>query len=155
MQTSNFRIVPLPTEVAETARRQAAAGAPDHAVETADAPIGYPCRHCLQWAQPGEKVVLFPYASIPPGHPYAESGPIFVHAEKCERYAATEKYPANFRQHRVLRAYDAGHAMIDAVVLESDPPEMTIAQLLENPRTAFLQARSSLRGCYTFSIERA
>ena len=155
MQTSNFRIVPLLTEVAEAARRLAATGAPDHAVVTADAPTGYPCRHCLQWAQPGEEVILFPYASIPAGHPYAESGPIFVHAEKCARYAATTEYPDNFRSHRVLRAYNGKNDMIDAVALENGKPESVIAQLLENPETAFLQARSSTRGCYTFRIERS
>lgn len=155
IQTSNFKIVPLPTEVAEAARRQAGAGEPDHALVTADAPTGYPCRHCLQWAQLGEQVVLFPYESIPAGHPYAESGPIFVHAEKCEPYAAVEEYPASFRSGRVLRAYNRNNDMIDAVALENDQPENTIMKLLENPETAFLQARSSTRGCYTFRIERS
>ena len=83
MKTSNFRIVPIQTEVAETARRAAKAGAADHAIVVADSPHGYPCRHCLRFAKPGERVILFPYASIPAGHPYSEIGPIFVHAETC------------------------------------------------------------------------
>lgn len=155
MQRSKFRIVPLPTEVAEAARREVAKGAPDHAVVTADAPTGYPCRHCLQWAKPGQEVILFPYASIPAGRPYAESGPIFVHAETCPRYAAPERYPVDFRRHRVFRAYNAGHNMIDAVVLQDEEPEAVIARLLENPEATFLQARSSTHGCYTFRIERS
>jgi hypothetical protein len=154
MKTSDYRVVPLPSEIAETARRAARAGAPDHAVLTADSPTGYPCRHCLQWAQPGEEVILFPYQSVPPGRPYSESGPIFVHAEPCPAYAATDKYPANFRSHRVLRAYNATNDMIDAVVVENDQPEPVIAQLLENPATAYLQARSVTRGCYTMRLER-
>src|SRR5437588_6236101 len=28
---------------------------------TADSPRGYPCRHCLRWAQSGERVILVPY----------------------------------------------------------------------------------------------
>src|SRR5437016_14640761 len=40
-------------------------------------------------------------------HPYSEIGPIFVHAEPCKRYSATCEYPADFRNGRVLRAYDA------------------------------------------------
>ena len=35
MKTSNFRIVPLPTEVANAARQATTAGVPDHAVITA------------------------------------------------------------------------------------------------------------------------
>jgi Protein of unknown function (DUF1203) len=154
MKTTNYRVVPLPTEVAEEARRAAQAGASDHAIAEADSPTGFPCRHCLQWAQPGERVVLFPYASVPPGRPYSESGPIFVHAEACERYAATDRYPENFRSHRVLRAYDSDHNMIDAIVVSDDQPEAVIEKLLRNPATSFLQARSVSRGCYTFRIER-
>ena len=155
MKTSNFRIVPLPTDVANAARQAAAAGVPDHAVITADSPTGYPCRHCLRWAKVGEHVILFPYASILPGRPYSESGPIFVHAESCKRYAVTEQYPADFRGSRVLRAYSSNDDMIDAAVVSDNNPEPVIARLLQNPETAFLQARSVTRGCYTFRIERA
>src|SRR5688500_6885498 len=94
MKTSNFRIVPLQTEVAEAARAAARAGAPDHAVVTADSPRGYPCRHCLRWAEPGERVILFPFAAIAPGRPYSESGPIFVHEDSCERYGAVGTFQA-------------------------------------------------------------
>jgi hypothetical protein len=154
MKTSTFRIVPLGTEVAETARRAAEKGASDHALITADSPGGFPCRHCLQWAQSGERVILFPYASIPPGLPYAESGPIFVHAEPCQRYDAVHEFPANFRTGRVVRAYNSDHDMVGAEVVNGSEPEAIIEKLLENPETSFLQVRSASHGCYTFRVER-
>jgi hypothetical protein len=154
MRRSNYRVVALPSEIAEAARRAARAGAPDHAFITADSPTAYPCRHCLHWAQPGERLVLFPYASIPPGRPYSESGPIFVHAEDCPPYESTDRYPEDFRSHRVLRAYNSKNDMIDAIVVADDQPEPVIEKLMQNPATAFLQARSVTRGCYTFKIER-
>jgi hypothetical protein len=120
-----------------------------------DSATGYPCRHCLRWAQPGERVILFPYASIPPGHPYSETGPIFVHAERCERYGATGEYPADFRNGRVFRAYDANYNMIDAEVANGNDPEAVIEKLLQNSKTAFVDARSVTRGCFTFRIQRA
>src|SRR5437762_784785 len=40
MKNSNFRIVPLATEVAASARRMAASGAPDHAMVVANSPDG-------------------------------------------------------------------------------------------------------------------
>ena len=150
-----FRIVPLRSEVAEQARRAAESGAKDHPVITADSATGYPCRHCLSWAQPGQRVVLFPYASIPAGHPYSEIGPVFVHAEKCERYSATDEYPADFRNGRAFRAYDANYNMIDAEVANGKDPEAIIDKLLRNPQTAFVDARSATHGCYTFRIQRA
>jgi hypothetical protein len=154
MTTSNFRIVPLRPEIAEAARTAAEAGAADHRVVMADAPRGYPCRHCLRWAQPGERMVLFSYAAIPPGRPYSESGPIFVHAEACERYRATDQYPADFREGRVFRAYNSNRDMMDAEVANGSEPEAVVEKLLQNLETAFVDARSVSRGCFTFRIER-
>src|SRR6266542_2729775 len=154
MKTSTFRIVPLPTETAEKARRMAASGASDHAIVIADSPRGYPCRHCLRFAQPGERVVLFPYQAIPAGHPYSENGPVFVHAESCERYAATHEFPADFREGRVMRAYNSKFDMIDAEIVGQSEPEPVVEKLLQNPETAFVDARSVTRGCFTFRIQR-
>lgn len=154
MKTSRFRIVPLRTEIAEAARREAEAGAPDHVFVTADSPGGFPCRHCLLWAQPGERLILFPFAAIAPGRPYSESGPIFVHAEPCEQYAKTNEYPLEFREGRVVRAYNARHDLIAAELANGDGPEAVIERFLQQPETAFVHVRSASRGCYTMKIER-
>lgn len=155
MRNSTFRIISLPTEIAEAARRAVKAGAADHALLTADSPGSSPCRHCLQWAQPGEHVILFPYAAIPSGHPYSETGPIFVHANPCQRYSATNEYPADFRNGRVFRAYDSNYNIIDAQVMNGSEPEAVIERLFQNPDTAFVDVRSVTHGCYTFRIQRA
>ena len=154
MKTSIFRIVSLATDVAETARHVAASGAPDHTVIVADSPEGYPCRHCLRFAKPGERMILFPYASIPAGHPYSEIGPIFVHEQPCGRYSATGEFPPDLRRGRVMRAYNSNCDMIDAEVVNGSDPEAVIEKLLEKPETAFVDARSVTRGCYTFRIQR-
>jgi hypothetical protein len=154
MKTLNFRVVPLSTEVADSARRRATMGAQDHVFVTADLPLAFPCRHCLRWAKPGERLVLFPFSAIPPGYPYSESGPIFVHAEPCARYGATNEYPAEFRNGRVFRAYDSSKRIIDAQVANGTPPEGVIEHLFGNPDTAFVHARSVTHGCYTFAIAR-
>ena len=155
MQASTFRIVPLPSEIADAARHSLNAGAADHALVTVDSPESSPCRHCLRWAQPGERVILFPYAAIPSGHPYSETGPIFVHADRCQRYSATSEYPAEFRNGRVFRAYDSNYNIIDAQPVNDTEPEVVIQRLFENPKTAFVDARSLTRGCFTFRVQRA
>ena len=99
-------------------------------------------------------MVLFPYEAIPVGHPYSESGPVFVHAGSCERYAATHEFPADFRNDRAFRAYDADYNMIDAEVGNGGEPETLIEKLLQNPKTNFVDARSITRGCFTFRIQR-
>ena len=154
MKTSSFRIVPLATEIVDAARRTVNAGSADHALITVDSSESSPCRHCLRWAQPGERVILFPYAAIPSGHPYSETGPIFVHANECQRYAATNEYPPDFRNGRVFRAYDSNCNIIDAQVANGSEPEVVIENLFQNPDTAFVDARSVTRGCFTFRVLR-
>lgn len=131
-----------------------ARGAADHRLVTADSPHGYPCRHCLRWAQAGERMILFPFAAVPPGRPYSETGPIFVHAEPCERYAATDEFPAAFREGRTIRAYNSDHDMIAAEIANGEGPEAVIERFLQKPETAFVHVRSSTRGCFTMEIER-
>jgi hypothetical protein len=155
MKTSSFRIVSLPTEIADAARRAANAGALDHALITVDEPESAPCRHCLRWAQPGERVILFPYAAIPSGQPYSETGPIFVHASECQRYSAADEYPDDFRNGRVFRAYDSKYNIIDAQIVNGSQAEVVIKSLFQNPDTAFVDVRSVTRGCFTFRVQRA
>jgi Protein of unknown function (DUF1203) len=155
MKASTFCILPLPTEIAEAARHAVGAGASDHAIVSADSPGSSPCRHCLRWAQPGERVILFPYAAIPSGHPYSETGPIFVHADECQRYSATNEYPADFRNGRVFRAYDSKYNIIEAEIVNGSEPETVIESLFQNPDTAFVDVRSVTHGCFTFRVQRA
>jgi hypothetical protein len=155
METSRFQIIPLPTEIADAARRAVNAGAADHALITVDSSESSPCRHCLRWAQPGERVILFPYAAIASGYPYSETGPIFVHANECQRYSATNEYPADFRNGRVFRAYDSKYNIIDAQVANGSEPEVMIESLFQNPDTEFVDVRSITRGCFTFRVQRA
>jgi hypothetical protein len=98
-------------------------------------------------------MVLFPFAAIPAGHPYSEAGPIFVHADRCERYASSE-YPAAFHNGRVIRAYDSRPSIIAAEVVNGNEPEAIIEKFLQNPDTAFVHIRSASHGCYTMQIER-
>ncbi len=100
-------------------------------------------------------MILFPFASVPPGRPYSETGPIFVHADSCERYSDASTFPADFSRGRVLRAYNSKYDMIDAAVVYGDEPEAVIEKLLENPETDFIHVRSATRGCYTMGIKRA
>jgi hypothetical protein len=154
MKSLTFKVIPLPTEVAEAARRAAERDVPDHEIVIADAPTGFPCRHCLQWAKPGDRMILFPFAAIPAGRPYSESGPIFVHAESCERYSTTDEFPADFRGGRSIRAYDSDRNIIAAEVVNGSEPEAIIEKFLRKPETAFVHVRSASHGCYTMRIER-
>jgi hypothetical protein len=66
----------------------------------------------------------------------------------------TDEFPPDLRQGRVMRAYNSNYDMIDAEVVNGSEPEAVIEKLLEKPETAFVDARSVTRGCYTFRIQR-
>jgi hypothetical protein len=149
-----FRFIPISTEVAEAARRGVAENKPDHRLVTVDSPHSAPCRHCLRWAQPGERVILFPFNAVPDGHPYSETGPIFVHADGCERYQQEDQYPSEFQTGRVFRAYNSRYDLIAAELPNGDSPEAVIEKLMENPETTSVHVRSASHGCYTFKVER-
>src|SRR5438093_801403 len=87
--------------------------------------------------------------------PHSETGPIFVHANECQRYSATNEYPADFRNGRVFRAYDSNYNIIDAQVMNGSEPEVVIETLFQNPDTAFVDVRSVTHGCFTFRVQRA
>ncbi|HMD03101.1 MAG TPA: DUF1203 domain-containing protein [Candidatus Baltobacteraceae bacterium] len=117
---------------------------------------GGPCRHCLRESQPGERLALTGYRPFDAPNPYAETGPIFLHADGCERYAAQSVLPENYRTRPlVLRAYDARHWIADAKLAAPGAFEETLAALLAGEGVSYVHARHVAYGCYAFRVERA
>lgn len=118
---------------------------------------GKPCRHCLGYIASGEPALLLAYRPFPKLHAFAETGPIFLHAEPCVRYAAQEQLPPNLDSpDYIVRGYD--HA--DRIVYGSGEVTATediIARaydLLEQPQIAYLHVRSARNNCYHCRIDR-
>src|SRR5258706_16433311 len=89
-----IRIVAIPTEAAKAVRatlRAPVYGFPAHAeVATDDAP----CRHCLRIFVAGnDRRILFIYDRFAGVESLPQPGPIYVHAEACERYAEQNGFP--------------------------------------------------------------
>lgn len=116
---------------------------------------GTPLRCCLREADAGERVVLIAYRPASIGGPYAEVGPVFVHADGCEGYAASDRYPEGFRhRQQLLRAYDARGRQVENVVVDGVRAELAISDLLGRADVAFVHSRNVLAGCYMFAITR-
>ncbi len=45
-----------------------------------------PCRHCLRDVPAGEPFLILAHRPFTEAQPYAETGPIFLHAEPCQRH---------------------------------------------------------------------
>jgi hypothetical protein len=118
---------------------------------------GAPLRCCLREATAGEAVALIAYQPSTLGGPYAEIGPIFVHAEACAGFADPGCYPEAFRhRQQVLRVYDAHGIQVYDLnrIVEGQDAEAAITDLLARPQVSFLHSRNVLAGCYMFGITR-
>jgi hypothetical protein len=157
MTTATFMVSAIPPSELERIR---ARGADDldnplipGVVQDGEKP---PLRCCLREALPGERVVLISYRPPHPGGPYAEVGPVFVHADRCEGFSPHSGYPAGFRHRRQLfRAYGRGGEQVHNQIVEPADVDAVLAQLLSRPEVEIVHSRNVLAGCYMFAINRA
>jgi Protein of unknown function (DUF1203) len=117
---------------------------------------GAPLRCCLRDSRPGERITLASVSPPGPAGAYAETGPVYLHAEDCAG-PGTAGYPADFRSRRqVFRAYgDDGSLLGGELVEAGDGQEAVAERLLADPAVAFLHSHNVIHGCYMFAIRRA
>jgi hypothetical protein len=70
---------------------------------------GAPLRCCLRRSTPGEPIYLIAYRPFTMPGPYAEVGPVFVHARPCPGYRETGAYPAAYRDWPLRRPHHQVH----------------------------------------------
>ena len=105
----------------------------------------------------GEPLLLFSYKPFDRPAPYQEVGPVFLHADGCDRYASDDGFPSDFGQRPlVLRPYDQNdNIQGPQVFAEPGSAQRAACALLDDPTVAYVHARSRASGCYLFRIERA
>jgi hypothetical protein len=114
---------------------------------------GNPCRACLRLTPAGTPLLLFAHQPFRTGGPYAERGPVFIHADACDAYATVDAFPADFNGRPLtLRGYSAEGRIVDAAVAPPGGALETLAALFADPRVAFVHARSPSWGCYDFEV---
>lgn len=119
---------------------------------------GYPCRHCLSDIGDGKPYLTLAYRPFPALQPYAETGPIFIHAEECPRYAGESVPPIlESSPDYILRGYGHDDRIVygtGAVTLRENV-EARAAELLARPDIAYVHVRSARNNCYQCRIDRA
>ncbi len=156
MTGTGFRVEAIPADDLERVRARGVDDFGNTVEPFADTTGGAPLRCCLRDARPGERIALIAYRPAAVGGPYAEVGPVFVHAEACAGYAETDRYPEGFRgRNQLLRAYDARGRQVENVVVDAAAAERAIAGLLQRPDVAYLHSRNVLAGCYMFAVHPA
>lgn len=155
---SRFRCLPLP---AETARRFRATGRDDRGLplhrRVADGP-GFPCRHCLCLALPGETVLLGSYDLPHPQGTYWTPSPIFLHERDCAPFTATDEVAPIVLANGLVsvRAYDAAEMCLYELgqVCEGQAVEAPLRRALDDVRTRFVNIHTARPGCLLTAVEK-
>ncbi len=119
---------------------------------------GIPCRSCLCDVKAGEPYLLLAHRPFPAAQPYAETGPIFIHAEPCHSHTETQTLPEMIavRKQMLLRGYDADNRIVEGSgqIVASETLADTARHLLTDPRISYLHVRSATNTCFQCCIER-
>jgi len=119
---------------------------------------GHPCRHCLGNIDAGEELLVFAYRPFPEMQPYAETGPIFLHAEECKRATEDEALPEILESpDYIVRGYDRDDRIVygSGGVIPTGAIAERAEMLLERSDIAYAHVRSARNNCYQCRIERA
>ena len=116
-----------------------------------------PCRHCLGLIANGEEKLVLGYRPFGAPQPYAETGPIFLHARACERFdAASPPGWFAFLDPAALRGYDADHWIRYETGRVVRGPEIVSSceAILADASIAYVHVRSKY-GCFQCRVDRA
>lgn len=154
-----LKFIALNTETAHSLR----AGNPDANGQAPERQIsdgsGLPCRHCLTDVAAGEPFLILAHRPFPEAQPYAETGPIFLHAEPCERHGDGAEVPALFlsRAQALIRGYGKDDRIVYGTgqVVPAAEIGAVARDLLAAPEIGYLHLRSASNNCYQCRIERS
>lgn len=115
-----------------------------------------PCRHCLRLIKPGELMLVLAHRPFASAQPYAEVGPIFLHAEACLRYdAPTLPGWFGYLNPVLVRGYDHDDWIRydTAEVIDGAGLAAACGRILAVPGVAYVHIRSKFN-CFQCRVDR-
>jgi uncharacterized protein DUF1203 len=117
-----------------------------------------PCRHCLAPVAAGKPYLILSHRPFPAPQPYAEQGPIFLHAEPCPRRPPSAELPAMLTSERYLiRGYSGDDRIVYGTgqIVQTGAMVAAAEALLVDPHLAYIHVRSAANNCFLCRLERA
>ena len=156
---TDIRFTSMPTRQAEAYRvgaLDANGHRPENHISGGD---GVPCRHCQRDVAEGEPYLILAYRPFPRPQPYAEIGPIFLHADSCRRYPDSDRVPAMFleRESYLLKGYGADDRIVyhTGRIVGSAEIATAASAILDRDEVTYVHVRSALNNCFSGRIDRA
>lgn len=151
------RITALPTEIVRALQD----GGPDAHGQTPERAVSdggaNPCRHCLKYIPAGAEMLILAHRPFPAAQPYAETGPIFLCADHCQRHQG-EDLPEVLERapDYLIKGYSADHRIVYGTGIVIPQAEMMARAkaIFADERVDYIHIRSSRNNCYQARIDR-
>lgn len=156
MQSTNFRVKPIPAEIVEQVRQTMKSPQYGHPAHLSTAgPNGYgPCRACLRTFQPGEQRILFTYEPFAGTDADPLPGPVFIHQEPCGEVAPAA-FPVELRPlPLMLEAYGAQRRQLERQLVGDEDVASLIERFFTDAAVRYIHIRNFEAGCFIAAIER-
>ena len=117
-----------------------------------------PCRHCLDQVADGDSFLILSHRPFPEPQPYAEQGPIFLHAGSCQARTPDDTTPAMLASPSyLLRGYNSADRIVygSGQIVETQSITERAAEMFCDDAICYIHVRSASNNCYQCRIERA
>jgi len=114
-----------------------------------------PCRLCLRTFVVGEEDrILFTYQPFSEPGSLPAPGPVFIHAETCQRYDAPS-LPGDFRKlPMVIEGYLVEGKLAIQTRVNGSPPEQVIDEAFAIPGVRYVHIRNGEAGCFMARVDK-
>ena len=151
----NYKIVPIPSEIAESVRENLQSPQYGHPA-TVDVAKGYgPCRSCLKTFNQGqEERILFTYNSFEGLSNLPLPSPIFIHKDNCREYEA-KGFPQDLLDLPMLfEAFGENSELIKREAVEREKVDEQIQDIFVLSNVNYVNIRNAEAGCFIARIDK-
>ena len=151
-----IRAIAIPTDTVKQVLATSKSPGYGHPAHTEEARGHGPCRHCLKPFRVGEEHrTLFTYNPFHKLAPIPLPGPVFIHAELCERFNQAAGYPPELLPYAVaLDAYDRDQQLVAQRQAAAGSQEASLHEILADDAVQYVMVRDLSAGCFDFRVER-
>ena len=112
---------------------------------------GHPCRSCLRNIDEGDAMLIFAARPFPEPQPYAETGPVFLHADACPEWDGAGVPPIlETSPDYLVKGYTPDHRILygTGAIIPAADLARAINERLARSDIAFVDIRSARNNCF-------
>lgn len=151
-----FQIHPLPADSFSHLDGLSNEALADRKIQVHISDGSFPCRVSLADAGEGERVFLLNFEHQPGETPYRSRHAIFVREGASEHRPAPNEVPDSIASRLLsVRAFNAGHEMTDAEVVDGSKAADLLTTFFSDPEVDYVHLHFARRGCFAAKATRA